>query len=61
MFGEALFEIMVEDGAVMLVEAASWEIKERAQWLYLAHFTTPEGDVHPDSISRPCATPAHRL
>ena len=43
LFGEALFEIVVEDGAVMLVEAASWEIKERAQWLYLAHFTTPEG------------------
>ena len=42
-FGEAVFEIMVEDGAVMLVEASSWEIEERASWLYLAHFTTPEG------------------
>ena len=42
-FGEAVFEIMVEDGAVRLVEASNWEVEERASWLYLAHFTTPEG------------------
>ena len=42
-FGEAVFEIMVEDGAVRLVEASSWEVEERASWRYLAHFTTPEG------------------
>ena len=41
--GAALFEIVIEDGAVMLVEASSWEIEERASWLYLAHFTTPAG------------------
>ena len=41
--GQAVFEIVVEGDAVMLVEASSWEIEERAQWLYLAHFTTPEG------------------
>ena len=43
LYGEAVFEITVEDGAVRLVEASSWEIEERASWLYLAHFTTPEG------------------
>ena len=43
LYGELVYEITVEDGAVMLVEAASWEIEERAQWLYRAHFATPEG------------------
>ena len=43
LFGEAVYEITVEDGAVRLVEASSWEIEERAQWLYRADFATPEG------------------
>ena len=43
LYGEAVYEITVEDGAVRLVEAASWEIEERGQWLYRAHFATPEG------------------
>ena len=43
-FGEAVFEIMVEDGAVRLVEASNWEIEESGgQWLYRADFATPEG------------------
>ena len=42
-FGEAVFEIMVEDGAVSLVEASSWEIEDRGAWVYKAHFATPEG------------------
>ena len=41
--GEAVYEIMVEDGAVRLVEASNWEIEERGQWLYRADFSTPEG------------------
>ena len=41
--GEALFEIIVEDGAVQLVEASNWDITERAQWLYRADFSTLEG------------------
>ena len=41
--GEAVFEIVVEDGAVRLVEASNWEIEERGQWLYRADFSTPEG------------------
>ena len=41
--GEAVFEIEVDDDAVRLVEAASWEIEERAAWLYRADFSTPEG------------------
>ena len=41
--GEAVFEIEVDDDAVRLVEAASWEIEERGQWLYRADFATPEG------------------
>ena len=43
LYGEAVYEITVEDGAVRLVEAASWEIEERGEWLYRAHFATPEG------------------
>ena len=43
LYGEAVYEITVEDGAVKLVEAASWEIEERGAWLYRAHFATPEG------------------
>ena len=31
------------DDAVRLIEAASWEIEERGQWLYRADFATPEG------------------
>ena len=41
--GEAVFEIAVDGDAVKLVEAASWEIEERGQWLYRADFSTPEG------------------
>ncbi len=41
--GECLFEIMVEDGMVKLVEASNWEIEERGAWLYRADFSTPEG------------------
>ena len=41
--GEVVFEIMVEDGMVKLVEASHWEIEERGEWLYRADFTTPEG------------------
>ena len=41
--GEAVFEIMVEDGEVGLVEASNWEIEERGQWVYRADFSTPEG------------------
>ena len=41
--GETVFEITVEDGAVRLVEAANWEVEERAQWVYKADFSTPEG------------------
>ena len=41
--GEAVFEIEVDGDAVRLVEAASWEIEERGQWLYRADFATPEG------------------
>ena len=43
LFGEAVYEITVEDGGVRLVEASSWEIEERAQWLYRSEFSTPEG------------------
>ena len=43
LFGEALFEITIQDGAVQLVEASNWEIEERGQWLYRADFSTPEG------------------
>ena len=41
--GEAVFEIVVEDEAVRLVEASNWEIEERGEWLYRADFTTPTG------------------
>ena len=41
--GEAVFEVQVDDDVVRLVEASSWEIEERAQWLYRADFATPEG------------------
>ena len=44
--GEAVFEITVEDGAVGLVEASNWDITERAQWVYRADFSTPEGTYH---------------
>ena len=43
LYGEAVFEITVEDGAVRLVEASNWEMEERHQWLYRADFATPEG------------------
>ena len=43
LYGEAVYEITVEDGAVRLVEAANWEVEERAQWVYKADFSTPEG------------------
>ena len=41
--GECLFEIVIDDGAVKLVEASNWEIEERGAWLYRADFSTPEG------------------
>ena len=41
--GEAVFEVEVDDDVVRLVEASSWEIEERAQWLYRADFATPVG------------------
>ena len=41
--GEAVYEIAVDGDAVKLIEAASWEIEERGQWLYRADFATPEG------------------
>ena len=44
--GECLFEIEVEDGAVKLVEASSWEIEERDASIYRADFATPEGVVN---------------
>ena len=46
LYGEAVFEIVVEDGAVMLVEASNWEIEERGTWLYRADFATPEGVIN---------------
>ena len=59
-FGEAVFEIMVEDGAVMLVEASSWEIEERASMALPGPLHDARRKVQPETISRPCATPAHR-
>ena len=41
--GETVFEIAVDGDAVKLVEAASWAVEERGQWLYRADFATPEG------------------
>ena len=43
LYGEAVFEIRVEDGVVELVEASTWDIEERGAWLYRADFSTPEG------------------
>ena len=42
--GECLFEIVIEDDGVRLVEASNWDVEERGgQWLYKADFSTPDG------------------
>ena len=46
LYGEAVFEIVVEDGMISLVEASNWEIEERGAWLYRADFATPEGVIN---------------
>ena len=41
--GEALFEIRVEAGELRLIQAVSWDVSGRDDWLYRADFSTPSG------------------
>ena len=41
--GEALFEIIVEDGELRLIQAANWDVSGRDRWMYRADFSTPSG------------------
>ena len=59
-FGEAVFEIMVEDGTVMLVEASSWGNRGTRPMALPGPLHDARRNVQPETFSRPCATPAHR-
>ena len=39
--GEAVFEIWVEDGELRLIQAVTWDLSGRDNWLYRADFATP--------------------
>ena len=39
--GEAVFEIRVEDGELSLIQAVTWDVSGRDNWLYRADFATP--------------------
>ena len=42
--GECLFEIIIENDGVRLVEASNWDVEERGgMWLYKADFSNPDG------------------
>ena len=41
--GEALFEIVVDSGELSLIQAVSWDVSGRDDWLYRADFSTPSG------------------
>ena len=62
--GQALFAIDVEGGALTLVEAVTWDITGREDWIYRADFATPSGTtsrtLRADQVVHPRigATPA---
>ena len=41
--GEAVFEIVVDQAGLHLVEACTWTLSGRGNWLYRADFITPSG------------------
>ena len=41
--GEAVFELQVEEGELRLVQAVTWDVSGRENWLYRADFATPSG------------------
>ena len=44
--GEALFEIVVEDGGLTLLEAVAWDVTGgRGDWMYRADFSVPSGSI----------------